>query len=138
MCGTLLLSSQRPLPTISWNEDDPSFYILEITEQKILGMIRPIVSGRFYYEAFSAMGCSCGLSFSEDDKYDPYEDYEQRVKDVHDLATYLDVHKVNNDLRLFCSDWSAFLDLYPRRTFSTAEMRATAFYFEERVILEVQ
>lgn len=137
MCDTVIIASEKQLPIVSWDSAAPGFYTSEVKEENLLGMIREIISCDFYYEVLSFMGCSCGLCFYASYINDPEEEYDQRVLDVRRFADYLDQHKVDNSLRLFNFNWEEFLDEYPKRNFSTQEMKGSEFSLQDLTILNV-
>lgn len=134
MCQNIYVSSNKELPEIKWNESSPGFYIEKVTNPDLIKSLKEIMKSEFFYEAFSHMGCSCGLCYadwlSEDNPI-------QRRSDVRDFAEYVDHHKKNNLVKIFSTDWSKFPDEYSKKEFKTSEIGEEEFYVEELVLLTV-
>lgn len=137
MCQAIYISSERGLPEINWDKNAPGFYVLRIHHAGTLKMLEPILNAPFIYEALSHMGCSCGLFYDDRFKDNEDENYDKRVKDVHDFVKYLDRHKKENKIQIFSSDWTQFYDHYPQKNFDISQLDKNEFYLEEMTILQV-
>ncbi len=135
MCQAIYISSQRELPEINFYKEKPGFYIHKTEHEGTLRMLKPILKGKFIYEALSHMGCSCGLFYDESFKND--ESFEQRKKDVMDFAEFLDTHKKENNLQLFSTEWVEFPASYHVSEFRTSKIDQNEFEIEEMTILTV-
>ena len=132
MCLEIFLGSAKELPTIPWNEENPGFCVFSISETEQSDFINGVLKSNYYYDFGSHMGCACGFCIAEES-----EDRQQRIKDVTDLLTYLSSHLPENTLKLFCTSWEDFPDVYPEMTFSVSTPLPAEFYFEEDVVLLV-
>jgi hypothetical protein len=138
VCLNVYISSSRELPQIQWDEKTPSFYLLKEEDNKTLGMLAPILGDKLIYQAFSFMGCSCGLSYGEWSMSNLEENHEQRQKDVQSFIQYLNFHKENNTLEVFCTWWYDFPDHYYSKPFILSDqIGKMEFDLEEMVILKV-
>jgi hypothetical protein len=47
MCQAIYISSNREIPEIPWNEEEPGFNLSKVKDQGILGMLKPILHSEF-------------------------------------------------------------------------------------------
>lgn len=137
MCLEIFLGSTKELPTIPWNEENPEFCVFFIPEVEQSDFIKGVLKSNYYYDFGSHMGCACGFCFGEWSEKQVSGDHQQRVKDITDLLAYLGTHLPGNTLKLFCTSWEDFPDVYPEILFSVSSPLPDEFYFEEDVVLLV-
>jgi hypothetical protein len=132
MCLEIFLGSAKELPTIPWDEENPRFYLsnLKVTQQS--SIIKDVLKSNHLFKVGSHMGCACGFCIAEE-----LEDRQQRIKDVTDLLAFLSTHLPENTLKLFCTSWENFPDVYHEIIFSVTTPLLAEFYFEEDVVLLV-
>lgn len=138
MCQNIYIASNRELPEIPWNENSPGFYVLEVNQEGILKMLRPILKEKKFYEALSFMGCACGLSYGDWSREDEREDHEQRMKDVQGFLKYLRDQSIGNELRVFSTSWDEFPDSYESKDWVLSTMVGDEFEVEELTIFSVK
>jgi hypothetical protein len=106
MCTEIYLTSDRSLPLIEWDENDPGFAVLDNLEQTRKEFVRRFLSEPYIYKVYSYMGCGCGFAFDEHIKASDAEAYEANIKDVKELFSYLRAQAHHANIRLFVWDWS--------------------------------
>jgi len=78
MCLNIFVGSEKKLPIIPWNEENLGFCLDELSDEKVMEMIVPILNSNFYYDVGSFMGYSCGFSFGKWSK-ETNDNHEQRI-----------------------------------------------------------
>lgn len=135
MCLSIYIGSEKQLPVVPWNDDNPGFCTYELSDERELEMIQPILQSNFYYDVGSFMGCTCGLLYGEwlrDDK-----NYEQRVQNATAFLNFLKKHSSNNSLKIFGTYWNVFPETYPTETFVVDGSIPDEFDLPEEIIFHV-
>ena len=137
MCLSVFVGSNFQLPLVPWNEQAPGFHLNEATDKPSVS-VKKILKTPYLYEAGSHMGCACGFAYGDWSRHSKTEQHAQRVKDVRDFAAYLNDHKRDNALVLFCTWWERFPDGYESLEFNAQAIDDEEFDFEEDMILMVK
>lgn len=90
MCLAVYLGSDKKLPEIGWDEANPGLHIK--LESLQLELVKGYLRQPFIYYVGSHEGCGCGFcleGYSKDD-----EDWDLRVKNYKDFASYLEINAV--------------------------------------------
>ena len=87
MCLCLYLLSNKELPEIRFEPDDPVFSVERVTDLGLLNNIKKIRNSTYTYLAGSFEGCSCGFYYLEPQvlKESNPEDYEILFSDPYDF-----------------------------------------------------
>jgi len=136
MCLNIYIASEKELPLIPWNEEQPGLCIDAVTDPKEINRIELALHAKHYYDAGSFMGCACGFSYGKWSE-ETNDNHELRIKDIRDLKKYLQQHSDGNFLQLFCTWWHDFPEVYPTAEFPLSEPEPEAFDFEEDIVLTV-
>ena len=137
MCQNVYIASNVELPLVAADSLNPGFNTEMVNHEGVIGMLNPILNCKHYYETFSFMGCSCGLSYGDWSRNDVQEEHDKRVQDVRQFVDYLKEHS-NNELSLFTSMWMVFPDSYPTTDFVLNDLDLRSFDIEEMVIFKVK
>ena len=133
MCLEIYLGSDKKIPEIKWDIDNPGFTCLAIEDKDIPDYIQSILDSKYYYDLGSHMGCTCGFHYAKG----RLEDHDKRFKDVLDCFAYLNAHKTNNTIKLFGIMWDEFKDEYETKEFYPQIFNEHEFYFPELKILTI-
>jgi hypothetical protein len=137
MCLNIFIGSEKELPVVPWNEENPGFCLDKLSDEKFIEIIAPILNSNYYYDVGSFMGCSCGFSFGKWSK-ETNDNHEQRIANIQEFKEYLSKYLTDNIIKLFCTYWESFPEIYPIMTFMVSSLISDEFDFEEDVILLVE
>ncbi len=133
MCLNVFVGSQKKLPLIAWNKDDPKLYVRDAIVKHIPETARKQMASLYFYEIGSHMGCACGIGHGETWG----EENEQRYRDSQLLYTYLSDAADNNQLELFCTWYEQSPDVYQVKPFNIEQLLGNEWDAEEDVILKL-
>ncbi len=63
MCMVLYVAADKPLPLITWDENNPKFHVTELNEYS--AGVRKQFSKPYVYYLGSDQGCGCGFSYGQ-------------------------------------------------------------------------
>jgi hypothetical protein len=89
MCTELFIASDRPLPIVCWQHEEPSFHMREIDE--VDHWVKPHLSKPFAYSVGSHLGCACGFMYGFRDikSEEEQQDESDAIQSVRRLSEYL-------------------------------------------------
>lgn len=135
MCTEVFIGSETELPIVN---NYNGFYTW-IAEENMLQMVMPVLKSKYIYQAGSFMGCACGLSYNETFINNPEENYLQRKKDVNDFINFLKANSLNNNIKLFCSDFTEFKESYDESDFYLERLQENdAFSLDDLIVYTVK
>lgn len=135
MCMMLYLASEKPLPLVTWDKENPKFHVKELDEQA--KVVRKQFSQTHVYYLGSHQGCGCGFSYGQ---YD-YGEAEERAahESVRRLSEYLSqaIH-IAGPLELY-SCWDGDQEAEPefQESITPKEIGGEAFWFQERQFTKI-
>ena len=138
MCMMLYLASDKPLPLVAWDENNPSFHVQELHESS--ASVRKQFSKPCVYYLGSDQGCGCGFSYGQFVN----DDEELKSRDsVLRLSKYLSqAVEIAGPLELY-SCWHGDEETTPEFnevvTFEEipSEIGGEAFAFREREFIKI-
>mgnify|MGYP001405719707 CR=1 FL=1 len=139
MCLNLYIGSSNKLPIITWNDNDPQFYIYEIENKDEISIASDIMQLNYLYKLGSHMGCACGFSFYESEKE---IEILNSKRDVMLLLKYLNNNFKDNEIKIVNIDYNTLPDDYSKIYEKNYEINIDVseileFSFEENVILKI-
>jgi hypothetical protein len=133
MCLMVYIGSDKPLPLIAWNENNPSFNISDLTkyEKSVAAQFKfPHV-----YNAGSHQGCGCGFfkEFKED------EELTQAHDNYHQLNAYLQKAQEMGANNQIFSCWDGDQEAKPehREEINLNRLIEANFEFKEKALYEI-
>lgn len=114
MCIDTFLGSHNPLPVITFDEDNPTFYTQPIDDEENSIAKKYLGSNNVYFVG-SFMGCSCGLSFGN---WSLDDEHMARIRDVNLLLNYLITYSKQNVLKLLYLDYDSIEATLPEKEFN--------------------
>lgn len=132
------IASDNVLPIISWNEESPSFYVSENSEDEKRVEIQ--FTKPFIYFVGSHQGCGCGFQYgllpteSDEDS----QEYESSREAVNKFSRYLSDALQNGPIELYAC-WDGDQDAEPvsRRVITPSEIGGEIFQFIDKEFLVV-
>jgi len=89
MCTRVFIAADRPLPVVTWREEEPSFHTSEINEAD--EWVKPYLSKPFIYFVGSHLGCACGFMYGFRDikNEEDQQNENDGIRSVRQLSEYL-------------------------------------------------
>ncbi|HEY0076734.1 MAG TPA: hypothetical protein VGB77_21805 [Abditibacteriaceae bacterium] len=138
MCMVLYVASDKPLPLIAWDENNPNFHVKELHESS--AGVRKQFSKPYVYYLGSDQGCGCGFSYGQ---FVNDNDELKSRESVSRLSKYLSqAVEIAGPLELY-SCWSGDEEEPPEFkevvTFEEipGEIGGEAFAFQEREFIKI-
>lgn len=102
MCHTLYIASDKPLPLVEWNEEQPSFFTAELQEHE--EGVRNQFTLPFVVYAGTFEGCSCGFVYDDepigDNEFEKRYDKQAR-ESVRRLGEYISKRLYDSSVEMF-------------------------------------
>ncbi len=85
MCLAIYIASDEPLPLIVWNEQSPSFHVIDLSEHEQI--VRKQFSSPYVYYVGTNEGCGCAFNYGRE--YPDYEDDPEELKAAEESVARL-------------------------------------------------
>lgn len=133
MCLAVYIASDKPLPLVEWNEDQPKFHVLVVTKED--GKIAKQFKYKNIAYAGSHEGCGCGF-FKEGEEG---QELKIRQANYEALAYYLTSLKFSGSKIELFSCWEGDQGKEPeyREKVTLKELVAPEFEFKEKAHYEI-
>lgn len=138
MCTVVFIAADKPLPLVTWNEENPSFTVIEL--HKTQEWVQKQFSKEFVYELGSAFGCGCGFGygFNEPQNDEQRKDEEEARKSVQELSAYLSQVIQFSSIEIFANDGNEWnFDEIERLTVTPKYFGGDSFDFEGMKLITV-
>ncbi len=131
----LYVASDKPLPLVTWDKDNPNFNVKELDENsKAVGRQ---FSKPYVYYLGSHQSCGCGFSYGQ---YDYGEEEDKAAREsVRKLSEYLaQAVKVAGPLELY-SCWDGDQEDKPEfyESMTSEKIGGEVFWFQERQFIKI-
>lgn len=133
MCLTVYIASNKPLPFVNWNSNQPKFHVLAINDED-KGIEKQFKNMNVVY-AGSHEGCGCGF-FKEGEEG---KELEMRQANYEELAYYLSSLRFSGAKLEIYSCWAGDQAKQPefRERITLASLVSPEFQFKERAYYEI-
>jgi len=137
MCIMVYIAAEMPLPTISWDGENPAFAVEELIKAE--GLVRKQFDAAYVYRTMSHEGCGCGFQLGEYPEFEN-EDAPLMQKSLERFSIYLSEQlKHVSRIELFAC-WDGDQDQEPvvKHKVSPDILRSPDFYFKEKEYLQFE
>jgi hypothetical protein len=144
MCKMLYLAADQPAPLISWQPNNPGFWVRELQETETC--VRKQFTKTYAYYVGSHEKCGCGFAYGirPTDPNSPLDE-EERVEEeagkesVRQLAEYLALVAADRAVELYaCWDGEQGCEPVERAVITPTALGGPAFQFSDSQFLIVQ
>lgn len=139
MCYALFIATEKPIQLISWNKQEPGFYIIDLSERE--ETVKTQFSKPNIYYAGSHQRCGCGFVYDNlsPDAKDAFTKNELSKQSVRDLVEFLNNElQKGNELELFFC-WEGNENSEPRYNIEMmpTELIASRFPLKESTFVKI-
>ena len=138
MCLAIYISSDRPLPHIKWDDENPSFHVIDLSENE--KGIQKHLSFEYVCYIGSYEGCSCAFNIGRE-----YPDFEYETDEIQladksrkELVEYLNKLSINRRIQIYsCAEGES--DKLPKyfRSLTAEEILKSDFVFQESEVITI-
>jgi hypothetical protein len=140
MCLALYIATDKPLPSIPYDEKNPSLNTNHLSQDEL--SLKKVFSKSFIMYVGSDEGCSCGFRHAllqQDQWYDVVDDQEELSNHNHiELVSFIRSNASGGNLEILaCWDGDHNEAILYRETIEAEDLLSDNFYFKERGLYTV-
>jgi hypothetical protein len=136
MCLEIFIASNKPLPLIPWNDEAPTFHVIDLFDDA--EAVRNHFNEPFVYYAGAFEGCGC--AFNYDAEVAEPDELKASEQSLNSLVVYLENSLSNGATIKLFSCWAGDENKSPEsfRTVAPKEIQKADFVFETPELLTIE